>query len=176
LLTLIKVPIVCVWTSSRASDEYLSSDPARDLLGSFPHLIGPTELKVFDEFGLQIVGSKLLQKPEQLLHDYTTRRPAEVYAAKMFATRPDWSRTFNTYYPTQEMHEAISTDIIVHLAQNARFGLQERTEMPRERNRHSFGLRRHADRVRASIRRNLRRVPMLAALGKMLFRRTGKSS
>jgi hypothetical protein len=131
LIETIKVPIICVWVSGRDRATNPAPDSTRDLLGDFPHLITPNELAIFEQFGLHVVGEKLTQRTEQLLEDFTTRRPVDVYDAKQFAKRPNWSRSFNTYYPTPEMHQAIANDVLLHLAsRNDGIGQIARVEGP----------------------------------------------
>jgi hypothetical protein len=116
LIKTIRVPIVGVWISSRDRNSDPGAKSAREILGDFPHLITPTELRVFEQSGVPVIGEMLTQKSEQLLEDFTTRRPVDIYNVKQFAARPNWSRTFNTYYPTPEMHVAIASDVISYLA------------------------------------------------------------
>lgn len=112
LLGTIRVPVVCVWIDLQED----ADQPAHDsLLGGFPHLITADELGLFERAGVDIVAVSLRESPRQLLLNYSSRRPVEVFDSTQFPTRPAWSRAINTYYPSPEMHERIAREVITYL-------------------------------------------------------------
>jgi hypothetical protein len=130
LLGLIRVPILCVWIE-QADEAAAAADIARKgLLGGFPHLITEEEIRVFEEARVEIVKIALGHHPAQLLVDYPTKMPVEIFNAGSFPTRPDWSRRMNTYYPSPEMHEKIARDIVMHLQTNGGRGIPDRSSDP----------------------------------------------
>jgi hypothetical protein len=112
LLSRIRVPVVCVWINLEEDD---GQSTQNSVLGGFPHLITAEELSIFDKTGVDVVPIHLRESPRQLLLDFTTRRPVEVFDAAQFPTRPAWSRAINTYYPTPNMHEVIGREVIAYL-------------------------------------------------------------
>ena len=112
LLSRIRVPAVCVWINL---EEEEGQSTKNSVLGGFPHLITAEELSIFDKMGVDVVPIHLHESPRQLLLDFTTRKPCEVFDAAQFPTRPVWSRAINTYYPTPEMHETIGREVIAYL-------------------------------------------------------------
>jgi len=124
LIKAITVPIVGVWMSYRGHSYTASFENANVLLGEFPQLITQAELEAIESLGVEIGGRPFNGPKEQLLLDYTTRKPAQVYDQDHFASRADWSRSYNTYYPTPEMHVAIANDIAMYLMANReKYGL-----------------------------------------------------
>ena len=125
LLNMIRVPVVCVWIDLQEDTD----QPAHDsLLGGFPHLITADELRLFERAGIDVVAVALREPARQLLVDFTTRRPVEIFDRAQFPTRPEWSRAINTYYPTPEMHERIAREVITHLQRKVIDSGQKRAE------------------------------------------------
>ncbi len=114
LLDRIRVPVVGVWISQRTQEQDAPGGDEGDV-GDFPHFIGVDEIRYLKGRGIQIVGAALTQPPQQLILNYVTRRPVAVYPSDDFPFRPDWSRVFNTYYPTPEMHVAVANVLCRHL-------------------------------------------------------------
>ena len=115
LLAQIRIPVLCVWIEQADEVADGAEGVRKGLLGGFPHLITEEEIRVFNDAGVEIVKTALGHHPAQLLVDYPTRTPVEVFDSGSFPSRPDWSRRMNSYYPTPEMHETIAREIILHL-------------------------------------------------------------
>lgn len=112
LLDTIRVPVICIWIDLQEDIDQSAHD---SLLGGFPHLITMDELSLFERAGVDVVKVSLREFPRQLLLDFTTKKPVEVFDSVQFPTRPAWSRAINTYYPPPEMHERIAREVITYL-------------------------------------------------------------
>ncbi|HEY1614810.1 MAG TPA: DUF6473 family protein [Rhizomicrobium sp.] len=121
LIGKIRVPTILVWVSSREKNYDLSCESAEQVLGEFPHLITPAELATIESADRPLVGRTFAGNINQMLLDYTSRKPVVVFNKANFEGRPDWSRAFNVYYPTPEMHRSVARDIILFLGANAKF-------------------------------------------------------
>jgi hypothetical protein len=112
LIDLIGVPVVGVWVGQEESGAGVERG---DLLGGFPHLITENEMTVFEGLGVAVVRAEVPSGGPQLLLDYVTKWPSTVFGETQFPSRPNWSRIFNTYYPSPEMHEGIARKVITYI-------------------------------------------------------------
>lgn len=111
LLEAIIVPVVLVRISSAPLSQFDDFSNANKLFGTFPQLINEECIRHLIPHAVLTIDCVYLSEAPQILLNYTTRQPEEVFSADVFPDRPEWSRCYNSYYPSPSMHMFVADKI-----------------------------------------------------------------
>jgi hypothetical protein len=118
LMSMIKVPTLLLWFSTRTPHYEFSLEQVDRLLGPFPHLIDAESLMAVVEKAEHYVQVVTNAGRPQLLINRHTAKPEAVFDKARFPGLPDRVRCYNTYYPSPEMHEQAFKDISRYIVKN----------------------------------------------------------
>jgi hypothetical protein len=111
LLGEIRVPTVLVRISSAPPLKFDDFSNSNRLLGPFPQLVNEECVARLVSKVSRFVDCVFESEVPQLLLNYTTRRPEDVFSKQESPNRPEWSRCYNTYYPSPSMHMFVADRI-----------------------------------------------------------------
>lgn len=128
LLAAIDVPILLLWTSTGPPPVTVACGGSM-ILGVFPHLVTKTMLCSLESSVHAIIDAGFERERPQLLTNAQTRQAEEIFDSVSFPHRPEWSRCFNTYYPTPEAHDHAARRLITYILGDRELGrlLEERS-------------------------------------------------